>query len=280
MDIKLIEYISDKYGIVNPDNCTKEEADKVLEIFCNDKGIKTLNGLENFKNLEIIKLPNNNIIDFDLNLFPKLKKLDCSLNPIENINLSQNSLLEEICYYGLRGNKIKDIDFSGNPKLKKIEGGQEQIKQLDFNNNYELEEIDINLSSYLRFINLKNCAALKRIKLMGVLIPYIDLTHNNNLEKIEISYLNVFKRSEDEYGDGFPKPIIFVNENFNENLKNNQNGIYEYSKCMFITVKKESKEEAALKKLEGLKDMIINIPEDFKSEKIARFHYEIIEILK
>jgi len=280
MDIKLIEYISDKYGIANPDNCTKDEADKVVEIYVNDKNIKTLNGLEKFANLEIINLPNNSIIDFNLNLFPKLKKLDCSLNPIENINLSQNFLLEEVCYYGLRGNKIKDIDFSGNPKLRKIEGGQEQIKQLDFYNNLELEEIEINLSSYLRYVNLKNCHALKRIKLMGVLIPYIDLTHNNNLEKIEISYLNVFKRSEDEYGTGFPKPIIFVNENFNENLKYNQNGIYEYAKCMFVTVKKESKEEAVLKKLEDIKDMIISIPEDFKSEKIAQFHYEIIELLK
>lgn len=270
IDPKLNNWICDKYIISNPNDFSQEEVERVTEISCNSNGIESLKGLEKFINLETINLSDNKISDFDLTHFQKLKKLDCSYCPIRKINISNNFLLEYIRYEGLRGENLEEICFSGNPKLKKIIGGQDGLLQIDLSNNPDIEDIDIRLSQNLRFIDLKACFKLKRIRLWGVLIPYVDLTKNCNLEHVEINYLNTFKGKRDEYGPGYPRPFIFVNEGFDKNSIHSQDLQNEYYTFVLVRVKKDSTEEKVLQELNGMKQSILEI------SNVATFHYQIM----
>ncbi len=272
MDKNLEQWICENYNIDNPSECNEEEATRVKEIDCKEKRIETMEGLDKFKALEFINLADNNIVDFDCSPFPNLRKLDCSLNPIESLNLSQNHLLEEISFYGFRSNRLPQIDFSGNPHLKQIFGGQDEQKQIDLSNNPEIEKVTINLSSHLRQIQLTKCKKLSYISLWGVSVPYVDLTQNDNLEYVEINYLNTYVRKADVYGPGYPRPFIFVDENFNKEVINKQDRDNEYYTYVLVPTAKDSKEEKVLQKLNNMQSII-------ELEDVARFHYEIMGML-
>jgi len=273
IDSSLKKWISQEYNIANPSDCSTEEAEKVKEISCKEKGIKTLNGLDKFKNIERIYLSDNKITDFDLSPFPNLKELDCSYCPVKKLNISNNFLLEYIRYEGLRGNNLGEISFSGNPNLKKIIGGQDGISQIDLSSNPQVEEIDIRLSQNFRFIDIQACSKLKKIRLWGVLIPFVDLTKNENLEHVEINYLNTYKGKDDEFGPGYPRPFIFVSENFDRNTINSQDLQYEYYTHLLVRVKNDSNEEKVLQELYEMKQSILEV------SNVASFHYQIREKL-
>ena len=52
--------------------------------------------------------------------------------------------------------------------------------------------------------------------LTGIIIPFVDLTHCNKLEYVNINYLNQYARKYNEFGPGYPRPIIFVRPSFDE----------------------------------------------------------------
>jgi hypothetical protein len=273
IDSSLKKWISQEYDIDNPSDCTEEEAERVREISCKEKGIKTLNGLDKFKKIERIYLSDNKITDFDLSPFPNLKELDCSYCPVKKLNITGNSLLEYIRYEGLRGNYLGEINFSGNPNLKKIIGGQDGISQIDLSNNQKVEEIDIRLSQNFRYIDVSACRNLKRIRLWGVLVPFVDLTKNKHLEHVEINYLNTYKGKDDEFGSGYPRPFIFVNDDFDRNTINSQDLQYEYYTHLLVRVKKDSNEDKVLQELHEMKLAILDV------SNVGSFHYEIREKL-
>jgi hypothetical protein len=210
----------------------------------------------------------------DLSSFLELRELDFSYCPIEELNILNNSKLEYVRYEGLRGNRLSGIDFSGNPKLRKVIGGQDGIKQIDFSNNLDLEDIDIRLSQDLRYVNVGRCSKLKRIRLWGVLVPFVDLTNNYELEHVEINYLNTYKGKQDEFGNGYPRPFIFVNESFDRSKINSQDLQYEYYTHVLITVKKDSHEERILKELNEMINTVVEV------SNVAEFHYVIMDKLK
>jgi hypothetical protein len=277
MDKKLSSWIREYYQI-DPENCSNEEIKKVTEIHCNSKWIASIEGLEKFIHIEMLNISDNQLTAFDFSPFKNLIKIDCSLNPLTRINLLENTILEEICYYGLRGNFIKKIDFSGNPNLKKIIGGQDGIIEIDLCKNEEIEEVIVSLSSDLRDINLSNCRKLKKIKLMGVTIPYVDLTNNNELNHVQINYLNTYQSHKDYYGPGFPRPFIFVNEKFSEDVIYAEDRKYKNFNYVLVITKNGSKEQRVLNHLKNIKSQILEIPNDATRRNIAKFHYEIKEL--
>lgn len=294
IDIKIKKWIESTYNVEDGDNPTNDDISRIKEISIESSGfncVETLNGLEIYSNIEVIELSDNKIENFDMSNFPNLKGLDISYNPVEKLNINKNKKLEYIRYEGLRGNRLPQIDFSGNSKLKKIIGGQDGLSQIELSNNFEIENIEIRLSSDLRYINLTNCSKLRRIRLWGVLIPFVNLTNNNNLEHVEINYLNEYKGKEDEYGKGYPRPVIFVNENFNENVINLEDRNNSYYCYVLVKVKKGSKEEKILQTLESMKSEILGIGKlnsdgfipfseiRLRDSNIANFHYYIMDLL-
>lgn len=246
---------------IDIENCSVEELEKVTEINVSDSTM------------------NKEFADWDFSMFPNLKKLDCSYVPISSLNISKNFNLESLRWEGVRGN-MQAIDLSANKKLKKIRGGQDGLRELDLSSNTELEIIDITLSQDLRWINVDNCQKLKSITLNGVLIPMIDLTNCKELEYVDISYWNTYKNKGDEYGDGFPRPYIFVNHSFDENIICKETKQYSYYCYYLIKVEPNSKEEKALSVFKDKKCSFLDIKTDYHCISIAKNHYVLRELLK
>lgn len=217
--------------------------------------------------------------EWDFSVFPNLQKLDCSYVPISKLNISQNPKLEYLRWEGVRGH-MPTIDLSANKNLKTIEGGQDGLKEIDCSSNPLLEKISIFLSHDLRWINLDNCVNLKRISLQGVLIPMVDLSHAPNLEFVDINYMNQYKNKSDEFGPGFPRPFLFVQENFNEDIINKHTRLYDYYCYYLVRVSPQSSNEEKLRKFKSMKDAFLTIKSDRYGINIANAHYVLRDILE
>ncbi len=153
--------------------------------------------------------------EFDFSLFPNLKKVSLDYNNLENIIWGDTSKIEEISWWGVNMDKL-NLDLSKFPSLRKVNPGQDNLKILDLSNNPLIEEISFSTSHSLQTLLLPKDCKLKRINLQGVLIPFVDLTSCKELQSVNINYWNTFRKREDVYGPGYPRPFIFVNEDFDE----------------------------------------------------------------
>lgn len=256
--------IENEYGF-NVDHCTNEDLQKVTEI--NTSGVT---GVDKTQESYV----------WDYSKFPILKKINCSYNYIDTINVLHNTFLEEINWQGIRGDLSNPIDLSGNINLKKIIAGQDGLVELDLSNNTKLEEINIYLNTSFRWINLDNCSNLKIIKLRGVNIPFVDLTHCPNIEYCDIHYMNLYRYSNNEYGYGYPRPLVFVQNEFDEqNIPANTRNQSDYAYYL-IRTKPHSPESRFLDFLKSKKNDFISIAPDMYGIEVAKMHYKLLDILE
>ena len=257
----IASYIKQTYGF-ELETATAEDLAKVTEILVRDRTMSQEHG------------------QWDFSSFPNLKKIDCSYNPIKLLNISKNHKLESVRFEGARGRIPHKLDFSGNPHLKEVSAGQDGVVELDFSSNHELEKVSVAISNSLRWINIDNCPNLKSIVLYGAIIPFVDLTHCKNLNYVNIHYWNLYQKKYNEFGPGYPRPIIFVSDDFDENVIDGAARMNKHYTYYLIKVKENSIEEKFLQKVKAMKSSILSIPADIDGKGVARMHYELREIYK
>lgn len=212
IDGQIKGYLKDTYGINDPDNCTEQEAMKVTKIVAKIH-CEHLNNLAKFKNLLEIDVEDSKVRDVNLKGLVNLKKLNCNLCPLESINLSENTALEELSFYGTRTPKITQIDLSSNTKLRKLTAGQTSIIRLDLSRNPLLEELDMMIMSSLLDLNLSKCTNLKSLNLMCNLIPTLDIRQNHNLSFVRYTHCKIYNAE-----PWHKRPILYVNKDFDKNV--------------------------------------------------------------
>lgn len=259
-------YIQSKYGI-DVNNCSEEDLLKITEVSVSD-----VTGVHMYGNRERY--------DWDFSKLPNLRIIDCSYNYIDSINVSNKHLLEKFNWQGVRGNLSEPINLSGNPQLKRIIAGQDGLIELDLSNNVELEDLNIFLNSSMRWIDLDKCINLKEIRLEGVNIPFVDLTHCGQLKICDINYMNLYLHKCDTFGDGYPRPLVFVNEDFDEEIIPQESRRQSYYTYYLIRTKANSPERSFLDNLKSRKEEFLSIPPDNYGRGVARKHYELLEELK
>lgn len=257
MDIIIKKEIANQLGFDDFNECAKEDLLKIKELILRDRSLE----------------------DADTSELPNLRKFDCSYNPIKKIDLSNNKKLEWIDWSGVRG-KLQTIDLSNNLDLKTVFAGQDGLKELDLSNHAKLEILSIYNSSSFRYLDLCGCVNLKRIILCGALAPFYDLTMCHNLEYVDINYMNLYRNKSDEYGAGYPRPIVFVPEDFDEGIIDANTRCYDYYTYLLVKVSPGSKEELILNDIKNIKDVILAIPNDHYGQHIASFHYFLKEKYK
>lgn len=256
------DFILDTYGF-NLENATAKDLSSVEEILVRDV---TMNGKYS---------------EWDFSQFPNVRRIDCSYNPISKLDVTQNPFLEKLSWAGTRGEMTEMPDLSQNIHLKSLIAGQDGLREIDLSNNPELEELTIFLSSSLRWIELSNCTHLKSIDMEGVNIPFVDLTNCKELEYVNISYMNLYRRRDDEFGPGYPRPFVFVDEKFDESIIPQRTREYSYYTYLLIRVKKGSVEEKFLEQLKKMRDyLLMKLPSDHYGIGVAKMHYELLDVLK
>lgn len=137
---------------------SREEADAVEAISVMNKGIKSVDGIQNFKNLCHLDCSFNELSSIDLSHNPNLDLLSIAHNSFSSIDLSAVSLDTFICF----GNNLRTIDLSVQTKLRSISCGSNPLVTLDLSNCYKnIHSIDALGCKNLTEIYIRKDQAIK-----------------------------------------------------------------------------------------------------------------------
>ncbi|MDY0932432.1 leucine-rich repeat domain-containing protein [Chryseobacterium sp. CFBP8996] len=145
-----------KDGLIN-----QFEAEKVENLFVAKKGITKTDDLAYFKNIKMIVLDDNSILDISIKKLHKLGLFSCTHckastftaenlefltsvyldnNQITDISLKSTSGIDQLT---ISLNKLKAIDVSSLTYLRKLNIEHNQIQQLDISKNLNLESLNV-----------------------------------------------------------------------------------------------------------------------------------------
>ena len=117
---------------------TEEEIAEVKIINVQDKGIKDLKGIENFKALTWLMCGKNQLTTLDVSDNTELEYLWCFGNQLTELNVSENTSLTGL-WCGV--NQLTSLDVSKNTELTRLDCSQNQLMELDVTKNAALEKL-------------------------------------------------------------------------------------------------------------------------------------------
>ena len=168
------------------------EIKKVTEINCTSWSIKSISGIEFFKELTALYCSDNYLSMIDLSKNTKLKILNCSDNILNNIDLSNNKSLEQLyCSY----NPLVRLDVTNNTFLTELSSVCNPLTSLDLSNNPNL--VTLNCSdNRLETLNISGCASLSSLSCYNNNLTFINANgcislatlkcYNNELSSINV----------------------------------------------------------------------------------------------
>ncbi len=105
------------------------------QIFINNKGIKDLTGIQDFKMLYDFQVSDNNIEELDLSQNTNLKFLFIDNNNLKKLNVAGLPILEKVF---VKNNNLNEIDIASNPNLQLLDLANNKVKRIDVSQNLEL----------------------------------------------------------------------------------------------------------------------------------------------
>ncbi len=143
-------------------------------IDCPDLEITDLTGIEAFVNIPNLNCALNEISALDLSQNIALEYLDCSFNEISALDLSKNTALK-VLYCGI--NKLSALDLSKNTALKLLDCSFTKISALDLSQNIALEDLRcafIEIST----LDLSQNTALELLTCVANKLTSLDVSQN------------------------------------------------------------------------------------------------------
>ncbi|MCC2231870.1 leucine-rich repeat protein [Lachnospiraceae bacterium CLA-AA-H215] len=139
---------------------SQSEISSVVSIVCSEKEISSLKGIEYFK---------------------ELRKLDCSKNSLEELDISNNyNLVSLNCYCNYW---IESLDTSNNLLLTDLNCSVCPIGSMDLSKNIMLESLDC-FDCGLRVLDVSRNTALKFLSYGWNGLAYLDLSNNTLLKDV------------------------------------------------------------------------------------------------
>lgn len=164
------------------------DANNILSLSLNNKGINSLEGIRYFNSLEELFALSNNLSSLDLrfvNNISNLKKLYVGYNNIEDLNIENNLTLEEL---NVVNNELISLDLSNHTQLKDIYVGYNQLTNLgDLSNLNVLKNLFFN-NNNISSIDITNNSALEVFDSSDNNLVALDLSNNNFLEEVNVSF--------------------------------------------------------------------------------------------
>ncbi|MCR5203457.1 MAG: hypothetical protein K6E47_00195 [Lachnospiraceae bacterium] len=127
----------------------KGEIEEINWLYCDERDISSLKGIE---------------------FFPNLYGIDCYFNDIKSVDLSKNTKLK---YIDLSDNYISSINLSNNTKLEFVDLSENCISTINLNNNTNLVYLNL-ADNPITSIDISNCPNLKNLYLNSKPHRHID----------------------------------------------------------------------------------------------------------
>ena len=143
--------------------------------------ITSLDGIENFPELESLTIIDHPIDFEDFGIFPKLNSLVVKNNKLMSIELSSNNNLLDLEII----NPLDDLDLSQVKALKRMLLGHTNLTELEFPENSSLNYLFLTTNDLLPNINYKPLSNLDTVWLYyNPLMDSLDVSQNINLEYV------------------------------------------------------------------------------------------------
>ena len=156
------------------------EIESVKEIRCENSNIVSLQGIEFFNNLTVLKCYSNQIVTVDVSKNAALTELWCSNNQLTTLDVSNNTALTTL---SCGSNQLGSLDVSNNVKLTELSCYDSQLTSLDVSNNVELTELHCN-NNQLTTLDVSNNAALTTLSCISNQLTSLDVGNNTKLTSL------------------------------------------------------------------------------------------------
>ena len=204
------------------------EIDLIWNVHCENMKIRSVKGIEYFRELKGLWCKGNHITELDLSGNPGLKGIWCSFNDFKTLDFSDCPELEwvycfdcdleslnvrnnpELAYLECNSNpKLKTLDLSQNSKLENLFCSRCGLTSLDLSNNpllcelaafyNDLEEIDVSGNPNLKRFDIWHNPRLGNVDVSGLpglqyyncawtALTEIDVSHNPELAELVCGY--------------------------------------------------------------------------------------------
>lgn len=184
----------DKNGVLN-----SEELD-VWKIEVASSGIKDLKGIEFFKNIELLDCALNELTTLDLSQNTKLKSIYCRRNQLQSINVSN---CKDLGYFTCEENELKTLDVSNCTKLQHLECEKNDLEELDLSNLSELTSLDCSYNSIVN-LDVTNNTLLTHLTCRYNPLTQLDVSKNVSLYALycdsdQLKKLDISNNSQMQY---------------------------------------------------------------------------------
>ena len=225
------------YQVYDQDYSGVLEAEEIFwttNIHCEATGVRSLDGIEVFVNLQGLWCKDNYISEIDVTPFKDLRGLWCSNNPISEIDITQNKELvwiycfdcdlseldvsnnPHMAYIEINTNpKLKELDVTSCPDLEQLTIGSCDLESINLQNNGNLAHLDIFRNPRLKKLNLTNNTKMKRLDIWEN--PYLGTINTSNMPGLQ--YYNCASNNVTEINLSNNPEITSLNVAYNRSLE-------------------------------------------------------------
>ena len=150
-------------GFLSQEECNKvEKIDISQSVYTEDnsKKVKSLKGIEHFKNLD---------------------ELDCKRNQLKSLDVSKNTVLTKL---KCDKNQLTSLDVSNNTALTELNCSENSLTSLDVSKNIALSELDCSVNQ-LTSLDVRGDTALKKLYCDYNKLTNLDLSENTALTELD-----------------------------------------------------------------------------------------------
>ena len=187
-DANFQKYLSENVDTNKDGSLSAAERDAVTEINVQNARIKSLNGIQYFTQLVMLRCYNNQLTKLDVSKNTQLKYLWCYNNQLTELDVSKNiQLTAVVCW----NNQLTKLDVSKNAKLTSLWCDSNQLTRLDVSKNTKLQSLHCD-NNQLTKLDVSKNAQLE--------ILYCGNNQLTNLDVSKNTKLQTFKCMDNEYG--------------------------------------------------------------------------------
>ncbi len=176
-DEPFLAYIVESIAGADDKLLTTEELAAVKKISVTGLGIKTLQGIEYFTNLEKLTCASNSLTSLDVSNNTKLTDLYCYSNQLTSLDVSKNTALAGL---DCSENNIRKLDVSALEDLGMLSCYSNQLEALDVSKNTALTTLDCR-SNQLTSLDVSKNTALTSLDCYNNYLTSLDVSQNTKL---------------------------------------------------------------------------------------------------
>ena len=186
-DEKFREFLlSQNYG--SNGQLSEREIEDIVEINVQNKGIKSLKGIEFFKYLEVLKCDINDLGSLDVSQNTALKELSCSICNLQGLDLSKNTALTSLSC--LNNKDLGELDVSNNKELTFLWCENDGLKSLSVVFNTKLISLKCSWNQ-LSSLSLLTNQDLERLECRRNALTELNLSNNEKLTYLDCAGNNI-----------------------------------------------------------------------------------------